>query len=233
MATPSAFQCARSCWAISAHDSSSSGNRASSASRSSPASAGARPSVETATVTPPLRKTPPRYALAESVSSTALTNRARSSAARATVRFTSGGAAATTNHFPSRSAGTNSRSSTWTPGRRIESRMEGATTVTRAPAASSASSLAAATLPPPTTRTERDFNCRKTGYRSMESSLRESHGADRKPGRARSGGARRRGRRQACERLVEVGGHRDERRQRQQDRLRRDARERDDGSADG
>src|SRR5205085_182873 len=73
-ATPSAFQWVRSSCATSAQDSRSSGSSACSASRSRPASAGARPSVDTATVTPPLRNTPPSQALAESVSSTALTN---------------------------------------------------------------------------------------------------------------------------------------------------------------
>ena len=85
----------------------SSGTSASSPSRRSPASAGARPSVETAIVTPPRRKTPPAYALAPLASSTALTNTCRSRAAAATWRFTSGVAAATTNQASSRSRGTN------------------------------------------------------------------------------------------------------------------------------
>src|SRR5205823_3842649 len=174
-ATPSAFQWVRSSCATSAQDSRSSGSSACSASRSKPASAGARPSVETATVTPPLRNTPPSQALAESVSSTALTNTPWISAAPATARLTCAVAAAT-NHVPSRSTGTNSRCSMRTPGRRSESRMAGATTVTRAPAAMSPPIFAEATLPPPTSKTERPCRCKKTGYESTDSSLRESHG---------------------------------------------------------
>ena len=87
----------------------SSGSTASSPSRNSPASAGAWPSVEIASVTPPLRTTPPRYAEALARSSTAFTNTCRDSAASATWRFTSGVAAATTNQASSRSAATNGR----------------------------------------------------------------------------------------------------------------------------
>src|SRR5262245_3820669 len=57
--TPAARCSCRNRWAASTHVSTSSGTSASSPSRRSPASAGARPSVETAMVTPPLRNTPP------------------------------------------------------------------------------------------------------------------------------------------------------------------------------
>ena len=55
-----------------------------------------------ASVTPSRRSTPPRYAVACGGSSTAFTNTRRSSATRATSRFTSGVAAVTTSHAPSR-----------------------------------------------------------------------------------------------------------------------------------
>ena len=59
------------------------GSHASSASRSRPASAGARPSVEIATVTPSRRTTPPRYAVACAGSSTAFTKTRRALRGRA------------------------------------------------------------------------------------------------------------------------------------------------------
>ena len=85
--------------------SSSSGRSTSSASRIRPARAGASPSVDIAIVTPAFCTIAPAYALALSRSSTALTKRQRASAACATARLTSGGAAATTYQAPSTSAG--------------------------------------------------------------------------------------------------------------------------------
>src|SRR5262249_26438012 len=105
MGTPSSRHRARRRSAEAIHSARSSGSSRSGASRSSPASAGARPSVEIATVAPPFRTTPPRYALAASGSSTALTKMRRSRAAAATWRLTLGVAAATTNQQSSRSSG--------------------------------------------------------------------------------------------------------------------------------
>ena len=65
--------------------------------------------MEMAIVTPSRRTTPLRYAVALAGSSTAFTNSRRSSAAAATARFTSGVAAATTSHAPSRSVASKDR----------------------------------------------------------------------------------------------------------------------------
>ena len=99
-------------------------------------------------------------------SSTAFTKRRRRSALVATARFTSGVAAATTSHCPSRSAVSKPRSTIRTPVSRIGPHTAGATTVTSAPAARSAAILLAATTPPPTTSTGRSASFRKMGNSS-------------------------------------------------------------------
>ena len=109
MGTPSSFQAARCRRASRTQAPRSRGRTASSASRKSAVSPGASPLVEIASVTPSRRTTPLRNAVAFAGSSTAFTNNWRPSAAAATLRFTSGVAAATTSHAPSRSAGTNRR----------------------------------------------------------------------------------------------------------------------------
>src|SRR4051812_23426651 len=99
----------------------------------------------------------------------------RVSAADATWRFTSGGAADTTSQAPSRSRSTNGRSTTVTaPSQRsISARagapIAGATSTISAPVPRSPASFAAATGPPPTTSTRRPASFRKTGNRSRRS----------------------------------------------------------------
>jgi hypothetical protein len=119
--------------------------------------------VEIASRIEPRRTMPPRYALADAMSSTALTNRPRAVAAAATSRLTSGGAAATTQRAPSRSLATKLRSTSVTSSARISSQISGATTVIRAPAAIRPASLLAAIGPPPTTTTGRPASFKNTG----------------------------------------------------------------------
>jgi hypothetical protein len=103
-----------------------------------------------------------------------LTKTERASAASRTRRFTSGVAAAVTNHAPSRSAGANSRSTTVTLVRSIAADTCGAITVTWAPAASSAGIFDAATAPPPTTTTRRPSKRTNTGRRVSSGVVRSA-----------------------------------------------------------
>ena len=128
------------------------GSTASSASRRAPSAPARRRLVEIASVTPSRRTTPLRKALALAGSSTALTKTRRGSAAAATCAIHLGrrrrddepDAVEIGRHeaaLDDLDAGATARSA---------SPMSGATTRTRAPAASSCRSLAAATRPPPT-----------------------------------------------------------------------------------